>query len=41
MKLSARNQLRGKVVEVSKGKTTAHVRVEVLRRPSRHLIDKQ
>jgi molybdopterin-binding protein len=29
MKLSARNQLRGKVVEVAKGKTTAHVRVEV------------
>ena len=29
MKLSARNQLRGKVVEVTKGQTTAHVRVEV------------
>jgi molybdopterin-binding protein len=29
MKLSARNQLRGKVVEVIKGQTTAHVRVEV------------
>jgi len=29
MKLSARNQLRGKVIEVAKGQTTAHVRVEV------------
>jgi len=29
MKLSARNQFRGKVIEVAKGKTTAHVRVEV------------
>ncbi|MBN9510120.1 MAG: molybdopterin-binding protein [Alphaproteobacteria bacterium] len=29
MKLSARNQLHGKVVEVKKGQTTAHVRVDV------------
>jgi molybdopterin-binding protein len=29
MKLSARNQLRGKVVEVHKGQTTAHVRIDV------------
>ena len=29
MKLSARNQIRGKVVEVRKGATTAHVRVEI------------
>ncbi|HEY1723741.1 MAG TPA: TOBE domain-containing protein [Magnetospirillaceae bacterium] len=29
MKLSARNQLKGKVVEVNKGKTTAHVRIDV------------
>jgi molybdopterin-binding protein len=29
MKLSARNQLKGKVVEVRKGQTTAHVRVEI------------
>jgi molybdopterin-binding protein len=29
MKLSARNQLNGKVIEVTKGQTTAHVRVEV------------
>jgi molybdopterin-binding protein len=29
MKLSARNQLRGKVIDVAKGQTTAHVRVEV------------
>jgi molybdopterin-binding protein len=29
MKLSARNQLTGKMVEVSKGETTAHIRVEV------------
>jgi molybdopterin-binding protein len=27
-KLSARNQLKGKVVEVRKGQTTAHVRVD-------------
>jgi molybdopterin-binding protein len=29
MKLSARNQLKGKIVEVKKGKTTAHVRLQV------------
>jgi molybdopterin-binding protein len=29
MKLSARNQLKGKVVEVKKGTTTAHVRIDV------------
>jgi molybdopterin-binding protein len=29
MKLSARNQLKGKVVSVVKGQTTAHVRVDV------------
>ena len=28
-KLSARNQLNGKVVEVRKGQTTAHVRVDI------------
>jgi molybdopterin-binding protein len=29
MKLSARNILEGRVVEVHKGQTTAHVRIEV------------
>ncbi len=29
MKLSARNVLKGKVVEVEKGQTTAHVRLDV------------
>jgi molybdopterin-binding protein len=29
MKLSARNILKGKVVEVKKGKTTAHVRLNI------------
>ena len=29
MKLSARNQLHGKVVEVHKGQTTAHVRIDI------------
>ena len=29
MKLSARNQIRGKIIEVRKGATTAHVRVEI------------
>jgi molybdopterin-binding protein len=29
MQLSARNQLRGTVVEVTKGQTTAHVRIDV------------
>jgi molybdopterin-binding protein len=29
MKISARNQIKGKVVEVKKGATTAHVRVEI------------
>ena len=29
MKLSARNQLKGTIVEVVKGQTTAHVRIDV------------
>jgi len=29
MKLSARNQLRGKVLDVAKGQTTAHVRIDI------------
>jgi molybdopterin-binding protein len=29
MKLSARNQLKGKVIEVHKGQTTAHVRIDI------------
>ena len=29
MRISARNQLKGKVVEVRKGQTTAHVRLDV------------
>ncbi|MCW6509171.1 TOBE domain-containing protein [Lichenifustis flavocetrariae] len=29
MRLSARNQLKGKVVEVTKGQTTSHVRIDV------------
>jgi molybdopterin-binding protein len=29
MKLSARNQLKGKVVDVKKGATTAHVRIDI------------
>jgi len=29
MKISARNKLKGKVVEVRKGQTTAHVRMDV------------
>jgi molybdopterin-binding protein len=29
MKLSARNQIRGKLVDVRKGATTAHVRIDV------------
>jgi len=29
MKLSARNQIRGKVVEVRRGATTAHVRIDI------------
>ena len=29
MKLSARNQIRGKVVEVRKGATTSHVRIDI------------
>ena len=29
MKLSARNQLKGKILEVKKGATTSHVRVEI------------
>ncbi len=29
MKLSARNQIKGTVVEVRKGETTAHVRIDI------------
>jgi molybdopterin-binding protein len=29
MKLSARNKLKGRIVEVKKGQTTAHVRIDV------------
>lgn len=29
MRLSARNQLRGRIVEVTKGSTTAHVRIDI------------
>jgi molybdopterin-binding protein len=29
MRISARNQIRGKIVEVKKGATTAHIRIEV------------
>jgi len=29
MKLSARNQLKGKIVAVQKGQTTAHIRIEI------------
>ncbi len=29
MKISARNQLKGKIVEIAKGATTAHVRLDV------------
>ena len=29
VKLSARNRLKGKIVEVRKGQTTAHVRIDV------------
>jgi molybdopterin-binding protein len=29
MRISARNQLKGKIVEVKKGATTAHVRVDI------------
>ena len=29
MKFSARNQLKGKIVDVRKGATTAHVRIEI------------
>jgi molybdopterin-binding protein len=29
MKLSARNQFKGKIIEVKKGATTAHVRIDV------------
>jgi molybdopterin-binding protein len=29
MKISARNRLKGKIVEVKKGATTAHVRIDI------------
>ena len=29
MKLSARNSLKGKIVEVKKGQTTGHVRIDI------------
>lgn len=29
MKISARNRLKGKIIEVTKGATTAHIRIEI------------
>jgi molybdopterin-binding protein len=29
MKLSARNQLKGRIVEIKKGATTAHIRIDI------------
>lgn len=29
MRLSARNQIKGKILEVTKGQTTSHVRIDV------------
>jgi molybdopterin-binding protein len=29
MKLSARNQIKGKIVDVQKGQTTGHVRIDI------------
>ena len=29
MKLSARNQITGKILEVTKGQTTAHIRIDI------------
>jgi molybdopterin-binding protein len=29
MKLSARNQLKGRIIAVTKGQTTAHVRIDI------------
>ena len=29
MQISARNQLKGKIIEVKKGTTTAHVRIDI------------
>ena len=29
MRLSARNKLKGRIVEVTKGQTTAHVRIDI------------
>lgn len=29
MKISARNQLAGKIVEIKKGATTAHIRIDI------------
>jgi molybdopterin-binding protein len=29
VKISARNQLKGKIIEVTKGQTTAHVRIDI------------
>jgi molybdopterin-binding protein len=40
MRISARNQIKGTVVEVQKGATTSHVRVDI-GKPDRHLLDHQ
>ncbi len=39
MKLSARNVLKGKVIAVKRGKTTAHVKIDIGRGSVRHLVD--
>ncbi len=38
MKLSARNQLKGKIVDVAKGATTSHVRVDLGHGVDRHRL---
>ena len=40
MKLSARNQIKGKVVEVRKGATTAHVRIDIADAAKRAAINR-
>jgi molybdopterin-binding protein len=39
MRLSARNILKGKIVEVNKGATTAHVRIQLTGGPGHHFLD--
>jgi len=41
MKVSARNQIKGKIIGVQRGQTTGHVRIDIGKRHNHHVIHHQ